>query len=357
MQSAAFNLEVRNWLRAVLVGTCMTVGTALLAGDKIIFDQAPRKSDLPDADARKNLGYDRFDQLDRRSSVSGVAGIPEIPYTLMPRSKKQMDQLERQKNFLLSKPEEPGGQLLTPEEALGVREAEWSTDQGKPRARNSFEQYIVGEEGPVSKKKQDPGLEEIRVSTDRFVFDPQKSQMGSLGGLSFGKERKGAAQQGDQPDLFGGTMAASPFSSLSTVREKERVQKSRDDFARLLDPKAETGRKELKGWNALMRTPGEGSSIEPIAAFGVDPTRREMSPTNPLLPNPRGADDLAQRREDLMTPFPQLNKARGALSFGTIDPGGSRLLNFNSGANLGPAVIAPTVTPRPGVLEFPSRKF
>ena len=152
-------------------------------------------------------------------------------------------------------------------------------------------------------------------------------------------------------------MTASPFSTTKTLREKERNQKSRDDFARLLDPHSDAVVKEFKGLNPLMATPGEGSSIEPIAIFGVDPTRKELSPTAPLSPSSRGVDDLVQRREDLLSPFQQGNKGRNSASFGTIDPGGARFLNFNSGANLVPVVAPPTVAPRPGVLEFPSRKF
>jgi hypothetical protein len=115
---------------------------------------------------------------------------------------------------------------------------------------------------------------------------------------------------------------------------------------------------EMKGLNPITAAPGEGSSIEPMVAFSVDPARGGINATPPLIPGARGVDDLLQRKEELLSPFQQgNNRARGALSFGTIDPAGSRFLNFNSGANLAPAVLPPSVTPRPGVLEFPSRKF
>ncbi len=357
MRRIEFSSSLASLWRTAAVCAAVSVLSAGLAGEKIIYDESVKKSDLPDADARKGLGFEKFDQLDKKSSVSGVVGVPEIPFTLMPRSKKQIEQLERQRNFLLNKPEEAGSQFLTPESALGVREEDWVSDPAQQRPRSSFERFIAGEDVPAGKKNEGGALLEAVGGGGQLGFDLGRSQVGSFGQLSFNREKKPVGPQVEQPDLFGGTMTASPFSITKTAKEREKSQKSRDDFARLLDPHAETTQKEMRGLNPLMTAPGEASSIEPVAAFALDLVRKEIGSAKPLSPNSRGVDDLVQRKEELLSPFQQAIKGRSSVSFGTIDPGGSRFLNFGSGGNFVPSVQPQSISPRPGVLEFPSRKF
>ena len=109
---------------------------------------------------------------------------------------------------------------------------------------------------------------------------------------------------------------------------------------------------------AALKNPKGESSVDPLASFGSDPTRKELTPTSPIgLAGARGVEELNQRRDDLLAPFQQANRGRSALSLGTLDPSGSRFLNIGSSAAPSPVGASPILTPRPGVLEFPSRKF
>jgi len=364
MRRNPYNTVAGRWIRSVLLGVSFAVGLGGLAwgGEKMILDtDTPEKVALPDAATRREAarGGAGFDFLDRKSSVSGVGALPEIPHTMMPRSKKQLELLDKQKNFLLDRSGDTASKMMTAEEAAGVRGDTFGADEGSAGGRNSFERYISGAEsetGMSGKKKSDPRMDFLSAG-DSFGLDASRSQLG--GGLAqFGFSRdkkKDNGPQIDQPDLFGGTLTASPFGLSKTQKEKDKAQKARDDFRRLLNPHAETHAADLA---ALKNSKGDASSIEPLAAFGSDPTRREVTPTTPLSSfGARGVEELSQRTENLLAPFQQANRGKSSISFGTFDATGSRFLNLNSSPSLAPSLSQPGLTPRPGMLDFPSRKF
>ena len=349
---------VARFLSTTVLGLGLVVG--VVAGEKLILDtDQPDKVSLPDAATRREYGRGEFEFLDRKSSVSGVGGIPEIPYTMMPRSKKQMDLFDKQKNYMLSKPSD-SSKAMTAEEAAGVRSGDWSGDGARSRSLSAFEQFISGDddEGGVKKKRRSDAQTDFLPGVDPLGLDLGKTQLsGPFGRLGLTQEKKkDSGPQVETPDLFGGTMTSVGFAlgKSQKDKDKEKALKSRNDFAQMLNPAPDKATADL----AALKNPKGESSVDPLASFGSDPTRKELTPTSPIgLAGARGVEELNQRRDDLLAPFQQANRGRSALSLGTLDPSGSRFLNIGSSAAPSPVGASPILTPRPGVLEFPSRKF
>lgn len=379
----------RPW-RAVVVLSVAVTAMSVCAGDKIIFSgSGEHYTSKPEVDdRRKELSSDRF--VSRKSSVGAAIEMPMMPQSNGAisggkRAQLMMKLFDRRENWIYNTADDLTGDPNV-NEALGVRDYDLDNrESGRKRGmaryldRSNPEKPRDVEAGTSSKETSESPEPREQVSTNRFASF----------GVAFGSAKKAGDDPNGIQDSAGNTdgfqtggfiqfdnpfnRENNPFQQASTSERDEKFGKSLRSLisGANLDPdRSEAGSgsvadRKMEFRNLLNNGTGGlslTSGADPINAFQNEPTRQ---PFNPMIGSGSGGIDFRGQ----------------SLGGGAGEPGGSGFRSSGLGrpGNLldglgsrpelgassapsattlfnGPAAT-PQVQARPGMLEWPKRRF